>query len=272
MAIITISRGTFSGGKELAECVADKLGYRCIARSVLVEAASDYGVSLDKLAHAIDEKPGILEGMRLDRVHYLAYIKAELTKEARDEKLVYHGHAGHLLLKEVPHILRVRVIANMDFRIETAMKRRNLSEREALAFIGKTDSNREKWTKFLYHVDLQDPHLYDIIIHLDQITIYGACDIVCTAAGFPEFQMTPESQKAISNMMLAAEIRAKIASDGHITDDAIEITACDGVVNIGGSVHSLADADRVRELVRQQPGVKEIESHLRAPITTRVGW
>ena len=44
MAIITISRGTFSGGQSLAEYVAGKLGYRCLAREVLIEAARQYGV------------------------------------------------------------------------------------------------------------------------------------------------------------------------------------------------------------------------------------
>ena len=35
MAIITVSRGTFSGGQSLAECVAEKLGYRCLPRFAL---------------------------------------------------------------------------------------------------------------------------------------------------------------------------------------------------------------------------------------------
>jgi hypothetical protein len=40
MPIITISRGTFSGGKDVAECLAGKLGYPCISREVIVEAAA----------------------------------------------------------------------------------------------------------------------------------------------------------------------------------------------------------------------------------------
>jgi cytidylate kinase len=61
MAIITISRGSFSGGQGLAECITEKLGYRCISREVLVEAAREYGVPLDKLSKALDEAPGLLE-------------------------------------------------------------------------------------------------------------------------------------------------------------------------------------------------------------------
>lgn len=36
MAIITISRGTFSGGKALAECLSRTLGYRSIDRDMLI--------------------------------------------------------------------------------------------------------------------------------------------------------------------------------------------------------------------------------------------
>ena len=132
MAIITISRGTFSGGQSLAEAVAEKLGYRCIAREVLAEAASQYGVAEEKLSKAFSQKPGFFEHLTSERIHYLAYFRATLFKEVRDAQVVYHGHVGNLLLKEVPHVLRVKVIANMGFRIKAAMDRHHLSREEAL--------------------------------------------------------------------------------------------------------------------------------------------
>ncbi|MGC9027548.1 MAG: cytidylate kinase family protein, partial [bacterium] len=49
MAIITISRGTFSGGQMLAECLAKKLGYKSISREILIEVAEKYGISENNL-------------------------------------------------------------------------------------------------------------------------------------------------------------------------------------------------------------------------------
>ncbi len=40
MSIVTISRGSFSSGEALAECLAGKLGYRCVDRDVIVEKAT----------------------------------------------------------------------------------------------------------------------------------------------------------------------------------------------------------------------------------------
>ncbi|MBW1732092.1 MAG: cytidylate kinase family protein, partial [Deltaproteobacteria bacterium] len=63
MAIITISRGSFSHGKEIAEKVAAKLGYECISREVLIEASEFFNVAEMKLTKSIHDAPSILERM-----------------------------------------------------------------------------------------------------------------------------------------------------------------------------------------------------------------
>ena len=55
MSVVTISRGSFSGGKILAECLSRKLGYRCIDRDVIVEQAAAYGVSQDDIRHSLEK-------------------------------------------------------------------------------------------------------------------------------------------------------------------------------------------------------------------------
>ena len=59
MAVITISRGSFSGGKMLAECAAARLGYRCIDREVIVEKAAAYGVSQAEIRNALEKPPTV---------------------------------------------------------------------------------------------------------------------------------------------------------------------------------------------------------------------
>ncbi|MBM3131751.1 MAG: BON domain-containing protein [Chloroflexi bacterium] len=270
MAIITISRGTFSGGQALADCVARKLGYRCLSREeLLTNAAKEFGVPEDKLNTALMNKPGFLEGLSLRRIHYIAYVRAALCKEAQKDNLVYHGQAGHLLLKGVPHALRLKIIADIEFRIKSAMERNKFGREEAIEYIKRVDDERNKWVKAVYNVDRNDPTTYDMVINVQHITIESACEMVCRTVDL-EFQTTPEKQRVMDDIMMAADIRAQIASSRNIKDDDIEILCQDGVVSILGSVSSLEDADRIREVVRKQPGVKDIVSHLKAPIQTRI--
>ena len=265
MPIITISRGTFSGGQRLAECLSEKLGYKCISREVLVEAARGHGVPLEELSKALNEPPGgIFHRKGLKRVHYLVYVQEALVKAVQDERAVYHGLAGQLLLRGVPHILRVKVIANMEFRIQAAIDRVHCGRHEAVEFIKNIDKKRDKWVRYLYDVDRNDPLLYDLVVNLDRIDILSACEIVCASASQEEFQTTPESQKRLKDLVLSSELRGRIASDRSIQDDDVEIEADDGVITIRGTAHSLADEEKIRELVRQAPGVRDVKSEMRA--------
>jgi len=268
MAIITISRGTFSGGQKLAESIAEKLGYRRINREILAGAASQFGVQEEKLYDALIKKPGILDRLNHDKARYLAYIRAALCKEAQDDNLVYHGHAGHLLLNKVDHLIRVRVIANLEFRIEAAMERHNLNREEALAYIKRIDNERARWTRFLYNVDWEDPSLYDLVLNLDRFDINSACDIVCHMASMKKYQTTSEAQKSMDDLVLSSTVEAILATHKEISDGNLSIEADGSTITILGTVGSIVDADRVRIAARNVPGVEEINSkmHVRLPV------
>jgi cytidylate kinase len=267
MAIITISRGTFSGGRSLAECVAEKLGYRCVARVSLHEAAKRYGVSDEELSEAISETPGILERLSSERARYLACARAALVKEVKDDNVVYHGLAGHFLLQGVPHVLKVRVIANMEFRIKGAMERTRLDRREAIDYIKKADEKRIRWTKFLYHVDWHDPSLYDLIINIDHFNISDACEIVSHTVRLDRFKTTAETQKIMNDLALSTEVRAIVATNKSIAGSGLEVEANGGIITLTGTVESLQDADKIREIVAVVPGVKAINSKMQVKST-----
>ena len=63
MSIITISRGTFSGGKEFAESLAKNLGYRCLSREELSEKAIKANVPAGKLQTAMIKPPRVYQRM-----------------------------------------------------------------------------------------------------------------------------------------------------------------------------------------------------------------
>ena len=78
MAIITISRGTYSMGKSVAEKVAEKLQFDIISRDLLFATSDKFKIPKDKLEKAIHDAPGIFEHYRHTKEIYLAYIRATL--------------------------------------------------------------------------------------------------------------------------------------------------------------------------------------------------
>ena len=263
MPIITISRGSYSKGKEVAEKVAQKLGYECIARDTILEASEQYNLPEVKLIRAIHDAPSILNRFTGQQEKYIAHIQAALVRHVQKDNVVYHGLAGHFLLKGITHVLKVRIIAEFEDRIRAEMERENISEKEARRILLKDDEQRRKWSKHLYGIDTSDPSLYDLVIHIKKITVDDAADIICDAVALKTFQTTAESNKAIDDLLLACDV--KVALVDLIQD--IEVRADNGVVYIETSTHASQEqklARQIKEMAQNIEGVKEVQ--------VNIGW
>jgi len=212
MSIITISRGSYSHGSEVAEKVAQKLGYRCISRDLLIEVSDEFNVSEIKLIRAIRDSPSVLDRYTFGREKYIAFIKAAIFEHLRKDDTVYHGFAGHFFVQDIPHVLKVRIIADMDKRIECMMAREALSRTEALNMVKRVDEERKKWSQKLYGIDTWDSRLYDLVINIEKITIDDAVDTICRTVKLKPFHTTPESQRQMDK--LAQQARKKFEEGG----------------------------------------------------------
>jgi cytidylate kinase len=269
MAIVTISRGTYSGGKQLAESLAERLGYRCLSREdLLTGVAEKYGVGDDTLSAALHYKPDFLEGTKLGKIHYIAFVRAALCREVRYDNVVYHGQGGHLLLAGVPHILRVRVIADMEFRIKAAMNHHGVTREKAIDLIKAVDRHRAIWMISIYQTDWQDASRCDLVIDLEHMSIDSACELLVHAARGPRLKTTPESQQMMDDLLLSSDIRERIAAhswrdiEERIEDYDVKVTSDKGIVDISGKTSSQQEMDRIIQIAGETPGVREIRSHM----------
>ncbi len=259
MAIITISQGTFSGGRMLTAAVARRLGYRSIDRDQLIgKAAAQWGVSPEELRTAFEQPPKFFGQSPRTKYIYLALIQAALSEEVRNGDTIYDGLAGHILLGKGPHVLRTRIIAPMEFRISMVEYRRQCSRDEAIAYIERMDADRRKWTRFLYGVDWMDASLYDLVLNLEQMTLVEASELICLLAQSPCFQTTKETLADLDNLALASSVKAQLAINHDTCDLQFEVTAQNGSIFIKGDVDDPGQMKRIRSFVQSIPGVRAV--------------
>lgn len=258
MAIITISQGTFSGGRMLAKAVSRRLGYRCIDRDQLIGKAAQWGVSEQDLRTAFEKPPSFFGQSEHTKYVYLTFIQAVLAEEARQGNLVYDGLAGHILLGKGPHVLRTRIIAPMEFRVSMVEYHRACSRKEAIAYVERMDDDRRKWTRFLYGVDWTDASLYDLVLNLEQMTLIEASDVICLLAESGCFQTTPETQADLDNLALASFVKAHLAMNPETCDLQFEVTAQGGWISLKGHIDTPAQAKKIRSFVGAMPGVRDV--------------
>ena len=280
MAIITISRGCFSHGKEIAERVAAKLGYECISKEVLLEASHFFNIPEAQLSRSIQEAPGLLDRFSNTRQHFLDCIQAALLEHVIQDNVVYHGHAGHIFLPRIGHVLKVRVMAKMDDRVALVRSQGNLSREKALQLIAEEDRQREEWYHRIYKKDMSSPCFYDRVLHIGHLTIDDACDLICQTVARESFKTTRRSQRSLQDLALSHHVKMALASVCKA-----EVSAKNGVVRIDVKSQKLRHASftrpgmqkrvqsRIRDdllqditaLVSAIPGVKDMVCHIDTP-------
>jgi cytidylate kinase len=239
MSIITLSRGCFSHGKEVAEKVGSLLGYAVLSRETLIEKAHQrYHIPEKSLIQSVYNAPGVLERITRGRERYLSYIQAILLEHAREDNLVYHGNASHVLLPNIAHVLNVRIIADMKDRIEFMRQNQKITTKEATNHIMAEDANRARWAHYLYKIDITDPQLYDMIINIKSMKIGEASRMIFHATEMETYKSTPESRQAVIDLALSARIQAAIEKTGK-PNLKISVTANNGNVRIRAEAQSI---------------------------------
>jgi cytidylate kinase len=263
MSIVAISRGTFSGGEGLARRVAERLGYQCLSRETNLEvAAKRYGVPAEQLTETMEKRPSFWDRVIGERAAYLTFVRAALCEQACQDRLVYHGYLGHLLLPGISHVIGVRVIADLEFRIQAAMRQQGLGRKDAHAYVERVDRERREWTRFLFGVDWDDPRLYALVLNLSRVSLDAACDTVARLTERAEYQPTAASVKAMQDLTLHSRVSAALAMDFRTRGADLKITADDGLVSITGTTRWSEVAEAVPAVVRQIEGVKEVRSEI----------
>ena len=209
MSVIVISKGSYSHGNEVATRVAQKLSLNCISRDILIGTSKKFNIPELRLIRAIEDSPSFLEKYTFGREKYIKYIKAAILNELAKGKVIYHGFAGHFLVRDISHVLKVRINADMEERIAYMMKRENVSKEDAVQLVKKVDEERTKWSLKLYGMDNWDSRLYDLVINIGKVTLDHAVDLVCQTVQLKAFQPTAESQKQIEKKAREALLEAE---------------------------------------------------------------
>ncbi len=269
MAIITISRGTFGGGREVAEGLADKLNHVCISREdIIQDAAGAFDMEESQLRDAILAAPGPLALGASNNIANVKFLRAALLERVKDNNLVYHGYGGHLLLGGLPHLLRVRVMAGMEYRIAVVMDKASLSRGKAIQRIMENDKQRAHWSLTVWGVEWNDPSQFDLVVNLDHIKAADAVDLIARAASLAEFRSDNGTNQAFVDECITARIWVALTRNRPTRSARIQLDSKKGCVTITGDVGSAKLRDAIVGIAEEVDGVNQVISHL----SIGAGW
>ena len=263
MSIITITRGAYSKGEEMAKMVAEKLGYRCISREILLKASDEFNIPAIEQILPFEKGPSELELTSSQKEKYFAYVQLVLLRDYHQDDVVHHGVAGQFFVRGIEHGLKVLVMEDVEDRMRTVMEQKGLSRKDALILLKGMDQPIIEWGLQIFGIHPLDLKLYDLVIHIKKIPVDFATDTICRTVGLKSFQTTLESQKTVEDLLLAAEVKWALVdlnphAEASVHDGSVTVKTVLETVSSKSQEERDKLVGQIERIVKGIPGVKEV--------------
>lgn len=271
MSIVAILSLSHCGGEDIARSVADRLGYRLVSDDLIRETSDRFGVSADRIVDAINGTTSLFRQLSKERNRVSTALRATLADLACNDKTVYHGPAGVLLPRDIDHVLRVGIVADIDYRISSLVRSKSLSAKDARSEIKKDDTELADWCRSITKLDPWDERLHDIVIPMHSATIESATEIIVLNAQKEILKTTESSAKRLRDFALASRVDMALVDK----QPDVDVEADDGRVTIVLKKYVLR-LDRYKkeltEIASAVPGVSAVDVRIGKTFQMPSNW
>src|SRR5687767_5692104 len=236
MSILAISETVGSGGTEIGRALATALGWEFADREIITKAAESFREDVSELRHATEEKPTLWDRFRQSQHRYATYVEATVLEMAARDNVVLVGRASTVILRGVRHALRARVIAPELVRAQRIEQQLGLTPEAALDSVRHADHDLAARVRFLYHVDWNDPSLYDVVLNTERLSVTRAVAVLREMLADEQFTSTDGSRQELRDRSLAASARAALLANPATRSTPIMVTVASGEVELTGLV------------------------------------
>lgn len=261
MSVITIFSGTFCKEGLVVKGLASRTGFELVTDDEIVrKAGKSSPIEESKIARAFSAKTSVFHKFTHEKERSIAYLKLALAEKLSKDRLLVQGFVTHLIPREITHVLRVCLIADIKSRVSIAAEEQGMSEKEALKLIRKHDEDRSAWVNSLFEQsDPWSPALYDLVIPMDKTGIDKAVSLIEKHATAEMIKPTPASQKAAEDFLLAARVEVALAKEGH----NVAVSVVDGSVTLTINKHVLMLGrleEELKSIAGKLSGVRSVET------------
>lgn len=264
MSLITITSGIGCGENAIARIIQERLGFTIYDDRRLQEEAVAMGISSEELQSLNETAPGLLNRLVSTKPRiYLDIMEAVVYRVSGKDNAIILGHGAPFLLRDFGCALHVRVYASETGRIELLRTTQGISEETAKKLIQKSDRDRRHFMQYAFHMEWEDPSLYDLIVNRDKLGIEGCADIIMEAreseqAGVCSITMMDEIERRALQKQAETEILKNALNPGDIHVDVPE----QGIVVITGIINPLEPEEKLVNAVKAVPGVRDVKVDL----------
>jgi len=264
MPVIAMTQEMATLGKDVALGVCEALGLQQVRHEVGDVVAGKMHVKKALIRRIREGKASKIEKWAADEKTISIFTAEEVYDLAVKGNVLIRGWGGTLLLKNVPHIPRIRVCAPTELRVKRLMERLETDDEElARREIQVDDAARAARMGEAFDVKWGDPTLYDLTLNTERVPIAQCVEQVVALARSAAFQETPASRRLLADLALQARARAALRADERTDGIDVDIQVRDGAIELRGIVVDEREKQLCREVLQSIPGAKSVRDELR---------
>ncbi len=265
MPLIAMTREMGSLGKDVATGVAERANRRVVYHEIIEPIANKMRLRKSHVERFLDGKSGIWERLTTDKTSLSIFTADETFRFLRDDSTaVIRGWGAVHLLKNIPHVIRIRVCAPLETRIERMMQRLATDKRETVENeIQLSEEAHTAITKRHFGVNWRDPENYDLVLSTERLSVDECVEEAECMMRKKRFQETAESIRLVDNLALEWSVRAALRRDARTTGTSVAIKADAGRLTLAGMVDTQGEANAAAEIAAAVEGVKDLDNQLK---------
>lgn len=192
--IITIGRELGSGGREIGQKLAKKLGWEFIDRQFIKQAVEKSGLNsefIEKNDQQMTKGEMLLRYLSMDNIFNeenlsdddkLFIAQSKIIKEAGEKgNCVIVGRCADVVLDSCPNCFNIFISADVDFAKKRVAEEFHLTEDEAINYIKKTNQLRRNHYNYYTGRNWGEASRYDMYIKSSKIGVDKAVEAVYNA-------------------------------------------------------------------------------------------
>lgn len=237
--------------------------YEYIDRRKILDDMSAQGGQWEEYGKEFDEHyPNVWERFDRSFTGFVALSQSIILNYALNDNVVIVGRGGNFLLREVPFALSVRIVAPLEQRLETIMKRENLSKSAAELFVKKVDKEMSRAVHYIYGKNIDDTSSYDLFFDVGVLPIHEVMAAIRAALLERDKLKTEEAVKELEMKALAKKVRAGIATDPKLFVPIFNVLPGKDLLLVTGIVHNPEEHKKVENAVKNLAGTVPVEFSL----------
>ena len=266
MPLIAMTREMGSLGKDVAAGVAERTNRKVVYHEIIEPIANKMRLRKSHVERFLEGKSGIWERLTTDKTSLSIFTADETFRFLRDESTaVIRGWGAAHLLKNIPHVVRVRVCAPLETRVTRMMERLATDNRETVeSEIQLSEEAHTAITKRHFNVNWRDPENYDVVLSTERLSVDECVDEVEGMMKRKCFQETAESRRLVENLSREWSVRSALRRDPRTTETAITVECNDEVVRLLGVVDTADEALAAGEIAGTEEGIRQVDNQLKS--------